>query len=146
MLAISPNLITLLRSIPASKISLPFSIFPTSFLPFFSLFYTYPISPFPFSLLFSLSSFILSHFFRTTGSWVGRLTNPHLQSTSSHIESVQPPHYPILSRFCNRGSRVGGVKLSYPMFRDIHFASKRSMIYILTPRLPELPSISFLLC
>jgi hypothetical protein len=37
-------------------------------------------------------------------------------------------------------------KLSYPMFRDIHFSSKRSTIHILTPELPEIPCISFLLC
>jgi hypothetical protein len=47
----------LLRLILASKISLPFSIFQTSFVHFFSLFYTYPNSPFLFSLLFSLSSY-----------------------------------------------------------------------------------------
>jgi hypothetical protein len=96
-----PNIV-LSKSILTSKISLLFYIFPTSFLPLFSLFYTYPYSPFPFSLLFSLSNSILSHFFRTMGSRVGGLNNPDLQSTLSHIKSTQPPHYLIHIHFFNR--------------------------------------------
>jgi hypothetical protein len=47
----------MLRSIPASKISLPFLFSQFSFFHFFSPFYTYPHSTFPFSLLFSISSY-----------------------------------------------------------------------------------------
>jgi len=76
----------LLRSIATSKISLPFFIFPNSFVHLFSLFYTYPHS-----LFFSLFSFpllvtILSHFSKMTDLWVGRLIDPHLH-----------PYYHIMS-------------------------------------------------
>jgi hypothetical protein len=129
----------MLISIPSSEICLPFSIFPTSFLPLFSLFYTYPFSPIHFSLLFSLSSSILSRFFKMTGSRGGRLMNPHLQSMHSHISSLSDRHIiPYLVIFAITGSRVGGVELSYPMFCDIHFAYKISMIYIFTPDSPSI--------
>jgi hypothetical protein len=48
---------------------------------------------------------------------------------------------PYLTYFTIAGSRVGGVELSYPMFHDIHFSSKSYTIYILTPEIPELPSL-----
>jgi hypothetical protein len=47
---------------------------------------------------------------------------------------------PYLVDFMIAGSQVGSVEISYPMFHDIHFASKSSTIYILTPKLLELSS------
>jgi hypothetical protein len=128
----------LLRSFPTSEISLPFSIFPNYFLPFFSLFYTYPcFSLFLFSLLLSLSRSILSHFFFRT--WVPGLSDLQILISiiPSHHEFDRPSCYPILSQFFNRRFRVGGVELSYPMFCDIHFASKTFCDLHFDPQTPR---------
>jgi len=67
--------------------------------------------------------------------------DPHL-----HLEPhIRSPTYrcfvPYFADFTIAGSWVGGVEISYPMFCDTHFASKICEIYILTPRLFELPSL-----
>jgi hypothetical protein len=136
----------LFRSISASEISLPFSIFPNYFLPFFSLFYTYLFSPFPSSLLLSLSRSMLSHFFRTTGSRVGRLADIHLHPHPRIMSLINYHAILYLVDFAVTGSLVGEVEFSHPMFRDTHFGSKRSVIYILTIRPRQLLSITSLIC
>jgi hypothetical protein len=93
----------LLSLFPTSEISLPFSIFPNYFLPFFSLFYTYSFFPFLFYLLLSLSSSTLSHLFLYHGfpGWWTYGSSP--PSISSHHESDEPPCYSILSQFYDCG-------------------------------------------
>jgi hypothetical protein len=74
------------------------------------------------------------------GSQVGGLEDPH--HPYPHITSPTGRRVILyLVNFKIMGSQVGGVKLSYPMFLDIHFASKSSPIYILNQGLPELPSL-----
>jgi hypothetical protein len=130
-----------LRSFPASEISLPFLFsqflfclsFPSSILIYFFRF--------SFSLLLSLSSSILSCFFRTTGSRVSGLEDTHLHPYP-HITSLTDRCVILyLADFAIAGSWVSRVELSYTMFPDIHFASKISTIYILTPELPKIPSL-----
>jgi hypothetical protein len=88
-----------------------------------------------------LSCSILSHFFRTVGSQVGGLEDPHIHPYPRIRSPTDCCVILYLVDLVIAFSRVGGVKLSYPMFHDIHFASKSFTIYILTPRLPELPSL-----
>jgi len=103
----------LLRSIPASEISLPFSIFPTSFVHFFSLFYTYPNSPFSFFLFPFFSPFLvfmLSHFSKTMSSRVPRLVDSRVLISNPHSDILSPTDRCIilyLAIFAVAGFRVG---------------------------------------
>jgi hypothetical protein len=70
-----------------------------------------------------------------------RTYDPHLHPYPHITSPTDRRAILYLADFAIAGSRVGGVELSYPMFCDIHFASKSFAIYILTPRLLELPSL-----
>jgi hypothetical protein len=72
-------------------------------------------------------------------SWVGRLVDPHLHPHPHIMSPVDRCAILYLADFSITGSRVGGVELSHPMFRHIHFESKRSVIYILTIKPPPNP-------
>jgi hypothetical protein len=119
----------LLKTIPASKISLPFSIFPTSFVHFFSHFYTYPNSPFLFPFYSPFLVTILKSFFQN-GRFPGWWTRGSSSlSTLSYHESDRQPHYHILSCFCNRG---------FPSWWVSSFCIPCSVTYICTQMICDL--------
>jgi hypothetical protein len=89
--------------------------------------------PFSCSTLLSLSGSILGRISMIAGSRVGGLTDPHLH-LYPHITSPTNPHsFPYLANFMVAISGVGVIKLSCPMFCDIHLAPKTSIIYNSTP-------------